>query len=205
MTRISTLLRPGAALLATAVFAFAAMPTSASTMITYTGTTTWTDSDGHFGRGQVPWIARFRYSDEGRLEWSRINLGGGGWTFTCPPQEDDWNPCGNDFLTIRPEVIASSSGFTPEDLAQMVVRPETAFAQLPWPNGRFHYKVQPGDFSDSYLYFSTYFDGSMYHYFGGGGPVSDVFFNVPEPATWGLMLAGFGLLGASLRRRRALA
>ncbi len=28
---------------------------------------------------------------------------------------------------------------------------------------------------------------------------------VPEPATWGLMLAGFGLAGAALRRRRALA
>ena len=27
----------------------------------------------------------------------------------------------------------------------------------------------------------------------------------PEPATWGLMLAGFGLAGASLRRRRARA
>lgn len=29
----------------------------------------------------------------------------------------------------------------------------------------------------------------------GGGP------GVPEPATWGLMIAGFGLVGASLRRR----
>lgn len=28
---------------------------------------------------------------------------------------------------------------------------------------------------------------------------------VPEPATWGLMIAGFGLVGASLRRRVALA
>ena len=26
---------------------------------------------------------------------------------------------------------------------------------------------------------------------------------VPEPATWGLMIAGFGLAGAALRRRRA--
>lgn len=28
---------------------------------------------------------------------------------------------------------------------------------------------------------------------------------VPEPATWGLMLLGFGLAGASMRRRRAIA
>jgi hypothetical protein len=28
---------------------------------------------------------------------------------------------------------------------------------------------------------------------------------VPEPASWALMLAGFGSLGAAMRRRRALA
>lgn len=28
---------------------------------------------------------------------------------------------------------------------------------------------------------------------------------VPEPATWGMMIAGFGLAGAALRRRRAVA
>jgi hypothetical protein len=28
---------------------------------------------------------------------------------------------------------------------------------------------------------------------------------VPEPATWGLMILGFGLIGASLRRNRKLA
>jgi len=25
---------------------------------------------------------------------------------------------------------------------------------------------------------------------------------VPEPATWGMLIAGFGLIGASLRRQR---
>ncbi|MGZ3402553.1 MAG: PEPxxWA-CTERM sorting domain-containing protein [Phenylobacterium sp.] len=39
---------------------------------------------------------------------------------------------------------------------------------------------------------------------------TDVFFSlpgaaVPEPAAWALMLAGFGVMGANLRRRRALA
>jgi hypothetical protein len=28
---------------------------------------------------------------------------------------------------------------------------------------------------------------------------------VPEPATWAMLLAGFGLVGVSARRRRALA
>ena len=39
-------------------------------------------------------------------------------------------------------------------------------------------------------------DGHQSFLLGGG---------VPEPATWALMIGGFGLAGASLRRRRALA
>jgi len=34
------------------------------------------------------------------------------------------------------------------------------------------------------------------------GFVPPVFGSVPEPATWAMMIAGFGLVGASLRRRR---
>jgi hypothetical protein len=34
---------------------------------------------------------------------------------------------------------------------------------------------------------------------GGGGPGG-----VPEPATWAMLIAGFGLVGATLRRRRAV-
>lgn len=41
---------------------------------------------------------------------------------------------------------------------------------------------------------NTSIDNVMVNTSGGG---------VPEPATWGLMLAGFGLAGATLRRRRA--
>jgi hypothetical protein len=37
-------------------------------------------------------------------------------------------------------------------------------------------------------------------------PVIDPFIDtIPEPESWGLMIAGFGLIGATLRRRRALA
>jgi len=36
-----------------------------------------------------------------------------------------------------------------------------------------------------------------------GGEIRGFLARAPEPATWGLMLLGFGLAGAGLRRRRA--
>ncbi len=37
---------------------------------------------------------------------------------------------------------------------------------------------------------------------GGGGAFIQLAGAVPEPATWGLMIAGFGLVGVAARRRR---
>lgn len=39
----------------------------------------------------------------------------------------------------------------------------------------------------------------------GGGEVRGFFSAIPEPETWTLMIAGFGLLGAALRRRTPVA
>ncbi len=75
------------------------------------------------------------------------------------------------------------------------------------------------DFGDNNGIFWTFTEpnGSLPSQFQGNGtgPFSAIngfdnaFFltsaSVPEPATWGLMLAGFGLTGAALRRRRSLA
>ena len=44
---------------------------------------------------------------------------------------------------------------------------------------------------------STSYEKLIFSYNGGGA--------VPEPATWALMITGFGLVGATLRRRRVVA
>jgi len=67
-------------------------------------------------------------------------------------------------------------------------------------------------FDPTEVAFNVTHAGSGVFYFGstssdGFGPLLDnvsiSIDGVPEPATWGLVLAGFGLAGAALRRRRA--
>jgi hypothetical protein len=49
--------------------------------------------------------------------------------------------------------------------------------------------------------------GNTFHYFGYSGETtfSLATAGVPEPANWALLIAGFGLVGAAARRRRAVA
>lgn len=196
----------GLTLFGAALLGMAAAPASASTMISFWGTTDWIyRTDRGFAPAKVPWVARFRYSDEGRLEWSRIRLGQGGWTYPCPAPDEPWTPCSGNGPTIQPGMIAASFGFTPEDGVSMLIIPATPFSDLSWPDGRFLYDVKPEDYSRAYLSYTLRSDGHTYDFLEGVGPVSRVAFNVPEPASWSLMLAGFGLLGTSMRRRRARA
>jgi len=61
--------------------------------------------------------------------------------------------------------------------------------------GRFQITVSPGD---SWGFYVNTTDS-----FGGRGALS--ISTVPEPHSWALLIAGFGLTGAALRRRRAAA
>jgi hypothetical protein len=88
-------------------------------------------------------------------------------------------------------------------------------------NGGFYFDASPGWFGDLHLSFldnlTTWngpgpdpLTGSSYQCVGSwdcgpGGlsaPASDVRFAVPEPATWALLMVGFGLIGAGLRFTR---
>jgi len=83
--------------------------------------------------------------------------------------------------------------------------------------------IQNGGFSQGGMSFAGFIDAgksitSISFDTGSGGyctgcdiiAIDDVYFGnaggaVPEPATWALMIAGFGMAGTALRRRRALA
>jgi hypothetical protein len=59
-----------------------------------------------------------------------------------------------------------------------------------------------------YIAYSFGPTGFPYGFGNGGAGVQQLFAETsaaPEPAAWGLMIAGFGLAGAALRRRRAAA
>jgi hypothetical protein len=59
-------------------------------------------------------------------------------------------------------------------------------------------------FTDKYQSVSAFNGGSLRGTEGGGGNPTPFDNGVPEPATWVMMIAGFGGVGALLRRRRAL-
>ena len=65
-----------------------------------------------------------------------------------------------------------------------------------------------GDFgipAGTYVGFEDLFDGGDRDYDDLGFVFTNVRAGVPEPAAWALMLGGFGLVGASMRRRRVRA
>lgn len=71
----------------------------------------------------------------------------------------------------------------------------------PWSFNRYgRYDLKPGDTSEFRFRLNTDLGPLT-----GEGRVLWVANRVPEPATWGLMVAGFGMMGASLRRRKAWA
>ncbi len=65
----------------------------------------------------------------------------------------------------------------------------------------------PGNFNVVFTLENTipFGGGSIAYFEGGKGVLTGTGGGVPEPASWALMIVGFGGLGASMRRQRSLA
>jgi hypothetical protein len=74
-----------------------------------------------------------------------------------------------------------------------------ALAPISTPGGFNQFLFRGVSYSDSTLIYGMRFGGS---YILATGTPNGV---VPEPASWAMLIAGFGLVGATLRRRRAVA
>jgi PEP-CTERM motif len=81
----------------------------------------------------------------------------------------------------------------------------TAYASDVLPNLDTHLPLQTAISGGGYFYFDDEDDGDITQITEGdfsAGTVRITQAGVPEPATWALMLAGLGSLGAALRSRR---
>ncbi len=109
-------------------------------------------------------------------------------------------------LSISSLSISSNNGTTPEDFMSVSVYSPGHFGGMPLaPPGRRTYQVMLGDDSNANLSWALFDNATGYAWNSGDGTVSQVSIAVPEPASWVMMIAGFGLAGAMLRRRRAAA
>ncbi len=109
-------------------------------------------------------------------------------------------------LSITPTSISSGVVATPEDFSSIFVSSPTFFGDTPLLGaGRTSYSLVAGDTSNVQFAWSIFDNGVDFAWVDGVGSVSAVTVSVPEPANWALLIAGFGMTGAVLRRRRATA
>jgi hypothetical protein len=119
--------------------------------------------------------------------------------FTCPVSVGLCQSLQYDGLAI-----GSAVGTTPEDGMEFGVAAPAGFGIDLLGPGRVVYDVQPGDYSTGFITWAAY-DGALgFAYSVGDGTVTRVESAVPEPASWLLMIGGFGLVGAMARRGRRI-
>ncbi len=124
---------------------------------------------------------------------------GGGWWGTAAAEAAAWNPVLNQFGLSAGDRWFPTTAFTS---AIVTVGPTDA---LIWGYGQSVEKTSPDASSQSYVR-GHFGDGQIVGLVGASRPLGvPVVAGVPEPATWTLLIAGFGLAGLSVRRRRALA
>ncbi|WP_309643094.1 FxDxF family PEP-CTERM protein [Phenylobacterium sp.] len=125
---------------------------------------------------------------------------GSAWTFTVAGPSifrvtDAYIP-GDTFSLYSGATLLATTTFT------TTAEPIDSFAGVTWGDlsySRLSYAVGPGSYS-----FTITGDGAA-GVPAGFGVRLDASSAVPEPATWAMMIAGFGLVGGALRQRKATA
>lgn len=143
--------------------------------------------------------AVFRYDDALEMTSGSFSVDGiARKSFTCPL----FLYC--QALAIGPTAIGSSAATTPEDGMFMSVFSPSGFGgtALLGP-GHQAYDIVAADETLSYLAFTIFYDPARgFAYSEGEGMISRIETGIPEPEGWALMIAGFGLAGAAMRRAR---
>ena len=151
-------------------------------------------------RGEQDYTARFYYDDLGTQVAAALYVNDALVEFYdfCDDLPGNCAP-----LEISAISVGSITGSTPENYMTIGVISPGAFGGLPLIGpGRRIYDLVAEDESIAFLAFSLFDDQTGFAYNDAVGTVSRVTTAVPEPQSWAMLIGGFGLTGAMLRRRR---
>lgn len=171
-------------------------PAAATRMFTYRGIATFQADNGAPPMpGPQRFVARFGYADDRTPLWSDLWVSSvQRWTTDCP----SW-VC--EPLRLGANTLKSATYVTDEDEAIITLASPSGFGgHDPWMKP-FSYVLTPADTGRAAIWFVHHPTGGWYDNISSK-IVSFSVTSVPEPASWGLMLIGFGGIGAVLRNRR---
>ena len=189
--------------LASAAFvaSLAAASAAHAVVVPFGGAATGTDPLGH------SWVA----SNSAGSGWGEPGLGLGSITFNPGDLSSGAGDWANRFSFIFLEGVTGSidaAATTFQDITTGQTWSAAFFNAGPTPNQRVEFtapgasKISPFDKFIIRVGYVTPVSPTRYSW---SASWDNTFVGVPEPATWGLMIGGFGLAGIALRRRRAVA